>query len=48
MIRGNELNKAAGLTGRALSVQADFMKLPFPDAHFDGSFVACSTSFNTF
>ena len=42
--RGNELNAAAGLTGKALSVQADFMKLePFPDNHFDGVYAIEAT-----
>lgn len=43
VIRGNELNEAAGLKGRALSVQADFMDLPFPDNHFDGVYAIEAT-----
>lgn len=45
VIRGNELNAAAGLLaeGRAVSVQADFMKLPFPDNHFDGVYAIEAT-----
>lgn len=43
VIRGNELNEAAGLSGRAVSVQADFMKLPFPDNHFDGVYAIEAT-----
>ena len=47
--RGNQLNKEAGLqtgklgTGNALSVKADFMKLPFPDNHFDGVYAIEAT-----
>jgi 2-polyprenyl-3-methyl-5-hydroxy-6-metoxy-1,4-benzoquinol methylase len=41
--RGNELNKAAGLEGRALSVQADFMKLPFTENSFDGVYAIEAT-----
>mmetsp|Transcript_29016 Transcript_29016/g.39865 ORF Transcript_29016/g.39865 Transcript_29016/m.39865 type:complete len:400 (+) Transcript_29016:11-1210(+) len=43
VIRGNELNHAAGLTGKALSVQADFMKLPFEDNYFDGVYAIEAT-----
>jgi SAM-dependent methyltransferase len=41
--RGNELNQAAGLDGRALSVQADFMKLPFAENFFDGVYAIEAT-----
>lgn len=42
--RGNELNKAAGLEGKALSVQADFTKaLPFDDNTFDGCYAIEAT-----
>lgn len=49
--RGNKLSKDASLApcpandgaGSALSVQADFMKLPFPDAHFDGVYAIEAT-----
>jgi sterol 24-C-methyltransferase len=41
--RGNELNQAAGLDGRALSVQADFMKLPFGENSFDGVYAIEAT-----
>jgi SAM-dependent methyltransferase len=44
VIRGNDLNRAAGLEGRALSVQADFMKLaPFADNSFDGVYAIEAT-----
>lgn len=43
MQRGNELNKAAGLEGKAISVQADFMKLPFEDNSFDGAYAIEAT-----
>mmetsp|Transcript_19815 Transcript_19815/g.28495 ORF Transcript_19815/g.28495 Transcript_19815/m.28495 type:complete len:413 (+) Transcript_19815:25-1263(+) len=43
VLRGNELNKAAGLTGRALSVQGDFMKLPFDAESFDGVYAIEAT-----
>jgi 2-polyprenyl-3-methyl-5-hydroxy-6-metoxy-1,4-benzoquinol methylase len=41
--RGNELNKAAGLEGRALSVKADFMQLPFQENSFDGVYAIEAT-----
>lgn len=41
--RGNELNKAAGLEGKALSVQADFLKLPFEPNSFDGVYAIEAT-----
>jgi sterol 24-C-methyltransferase len=43
VIRGNELNTQQGLTGRALSVQANFMKLPFEDNSFDGVYAIEAT-----
>jgi sterol 24-C-methyltransferase len=43
VLRGNELNKAAGLSQSALSVQADFMKLPFEDNSFDGVYAIEAT-----
>ncbi|KAJ1435202.1 sterol methyltransferase [Ochromonadaceae sp. CCMP2298] len=44
VMRGNSMNKAAGLTGSALSVQADFMKLePFADNSFDGVYAIEAT-----
>lgn len=43
VIRGNELNKAAGLEGRATSVQANFMKLPFAENEFDGVYAIEAT-----
>lgn len=44
VIRGNELNKAAGLTGKATSVQCDFMKLDkFADESFDGVYAIEAT-----
>lgn len=45
MIRGNELNKAAGLLGEgATSVQSDFMKLAqFADDSFDGVYAIEAT-----
>lgn len=43
VIRGNELNEAAGLKGRAVSVQADFMNLPFPENYFDGVYAIEAT-----
>lgn len=42
--RGNELNKSHGLfPDRAQSVQADFMKLPFDNASFDGVYAIEAT-----
>lgn len=44
MQRGNELNAAAGLAGRARSVQSDFMKLDkFEDNSFDGVYAIEAT-----
>lgn len=43
MIRGNELNVAQGLKGRATSVQGDFLKLPFENNHFDGVYAIEAT-----
>lgn len=43
VIRGNELNAQAGLTGQALSVQADFLKIPFGDNTFDGVYAIEAT-----
>jgi len=44
VIRGNELNDAAGLKGRATSVQSDFMKLStFADNSFDGVYAIEAT-----
>jgi len=43
VIRGNDLNKQQGLVGRALSVQGDFMKLPFADNSFDGVYAIEAT-----
>lgn len=44
MQRGNELNAAAGLVGRATSVQSDFMKLDkFADNSFDGVYAIEAT-----
>ena len=43
VIRGNELNAAAGLKDCAKSVQADFMKIPFADNHFDGVYAIEAT-----
>jgi sterol 24-C-methyltransferase len=41
--RGNELNALAGLSASAKSVQGDFMKLPFPENHFDGVYAIEAT-----
>eukprot|EP00802_Teleaulax_amphioxeia_P015344 Tamp_15433.p1 GENE.Tamp_15433~~Tamp_15433.p1 ORF type:complete len:412 (+),score=128.03 Tamp_15433:1-1236(+) len=41
--RGNTLNKNQGLAGQCQSVQGDFMKLPFPDASFDGVYAIEAT-----
>jgi len=43
VLRGNELNKAAGLSKTALSVQADFMRLPFEENFFDGVYAIEAT-----
>lgn len=43
VIRGNELNAAAGLKGSARSVQADFLEIPFPDNSFDGVYAIEAT-----
>ena len=42
-MRGNELNKLAGLQDTARSVQADFMKLPFEKNSFDGVYAIEAT-----
>jgi len=41
--RGNQLNKSERLETQCLSVQGDFMKLPFPDNHFDGVYAIEAT-----
>eukprot|EP00614_Pseudopedinella_elastica_P035334 CAMPEP_0172615518 /NCGR_PEP_ID=MMETSP1068-20121228/60207_1 /TAXON_ID=35684 /ORGANISM="Pseudopedinella elastica, Strain CCMP716" /LENGTH=374 /DNA_ID=CAMNT_0013420685 /DNA_START=23 /DNA_END=1147 /DNA_ORIENTATION=+ len=41
--RGNALCRKEGVAGGVQLVQADFMKLPFPDNHFDGVFAIEST-----
>jgi sterol 24-C-methyltransferase len=41
--RGNKLNKAAGLEGKALSVQGNFMELPFADNSYDGVYAIEAT-----
>lgn len=44
VIRGNQLNQAAGLEGRALSVQSNFMELKqFADNSFDGVYAIEAT-----
>jgi sterol 24-C-methyltransferase len=43
VIRGNELNVAAGLKGKATSVQADFLHVPFGDNSFDGVYAIEAT-----
>ena len=43
MIRGNELNRAAGLSHLAKSHQGDFMKLPFGAEEFDGAYAIEAT-----
>jgi sterol 24-C-methyltransferase len=43
VIRGNELNKAQGLSDLAVSIQADFMKLPFEANYFDGVYAIEAT-----
>jgi sterol 24-C-methyltransferase len=41
--RGNTLCKREGLEDQVQLVQGDFMKLPFPDNHFDGVYAIEST-----
>lgn len=41
--RGNVLNRAAGLEGKALSVQGNFMELPFDDNSYDGVYAIEAT-----
>jgi sterol 24-C-methyltransferase len=41
--RGNALNKYQGLSGQCESIEADFMKLPFPDNSFDGVYAIEAT-----
>ena len=41
--RGNELNAQAGLKNQCKSIQGDFMRLPFPDNHFDGVYAIEAT-----
>merc|ERR1719293_182827 len=41
--RGNTLSKKDGINDLVELVQADFMKLPFPDNHFDGVYAIEST-----
>jgi len=41
--RGNALCKREGLDDKVQLVQGDFMKLPFPDNHFDGVYAIEST-----
>lgn len=43
VIRGNELNVAQGLKGRATSVQCDFLHLKFEDNTFDGAYAIEAT-----
>lgn len=43
VIRGNELNAAAGLSEVAKSVQGDFLKLNFPNESFDGVYAIEAT-----
>lgn len=44
VLRGNDLNRAAGLEGKATSVQSDFMKLEqFGDNSFDGVYAIEAT-----
>mmetsp|Transcript_20877 Transcript_20877/g.20995 ORF Transcript_20877/g.20995 Transcript_20877/m.20995 type:complete len:414 (-) Transcript_20877:86-1327(-) len=43
VMRGNELNQAAGLDGQALSVKGDFMSLPFSDNSYDGVYAIEAT-----
>jgi len=41
--RGNTLSLREGIRDQVELIQADFMKLPFPDAHFDGVYAIEST-----
>jgi len=41
--RGNALCKREGLNDKVQLIQGDFMKLPFPDNHFDGVYAIEST-----
>jgi sterol 24-C-methyltransferase len=41
--RGNLLSQRAGLRGQVELIQADFMKMPFPDNHFDAVYAIEST-----
>jgi len=41
--RGNALCKRQGLDDKVQLIQGDFMKLPFPDNHFDGVYAIEST-----
>lgn len=41
--RGNFHNRREGLFGQVESIQADFMKMPFKDGHFDGVYAIEST-----
>eukprot|EP00300_Choanocystis_sp_HF-7_P001632 c11316_g1_i1.p1 GENE.c11316_g1_i1~~c11316_g1_i1.p1 ORF type:complete len:425 (+),score=107.41 c11316_g1_i1:35-1276(+) len=43
VIRGNQITKAMGLDSMCRSVQGDFMKLPFPDNHFDAVYAIEAT-----
>lgn len=41
--RGNYISRREGIFGQVELIQADFMKLPFPDASFDGVYAIEST-----
>lgn len=41
--RGNTISRREGIFGQVELIQADFMKLPFPDNHFDGVYAIEST-----
>ena len=41
--RGNQLSEQQGASDRVTLVQGDFMKLPFPDNHFDGVYAIEAT-----
>lgn len=41
--RGNTISKREGIDKQVELIQADFMKLPFPEAHFDGVYAIEST-----
>jgi len=41
--RGNELHLQNGLKNQCKSIQGDFMRLPFPDNHFDGVYAIEAT-----